>query len=181
MYSYFYENGKEDAEGIEILKYKICLPEFEKKERMTKFYREISSGVKAFCDGELKKYALLQYEEKGDQRGKLGYPQIIYTLNGRVTYCDGEHLFVLIEAMLKRRGERAQICRRYDSHGWTLSDELLMRPKDIAELAFGGENIPKDVRKAKNLFISENRLFCCDGERINEIELPISEKGLSQI
>ena len=177
MYSYFYENGKESIGNIEVLKYKICLPEFEGKKRMTGFYREIASGVKKFCEGELKKYALSQYEENGEKTGRLGYPQIIYTLNGRVTHCDGEHLFVLIEAMLKRRGERAQICRRYDSHGWTLSDELLMRPKDIAALFFGRENIPKDIRKAKNLFVSENRLFCCDEERICEIELPVDNRN----
>ena len=171
MYSYFYKNGKESIEGIEILKYKICLPEFEGRERMTEFYRKIAAGVMTFCEGELKKYAFSQYEEKSGEIGRMGYPQIIYTLNGRVTHCDGEHLFVLIEAMLKRRGERAQICRRYDSHGWTLSDELLMRPKDIALLASGGGNISKDAKRAKNLFISEGRLFSCEGERISEIEL----------
>ena len=173
MYSYFYKNGKESADGVEILRYKICLPEFEGRERMSCFYREIARSVLSFCEGELKQFAFTQYEERRGERTKAGYPMIIYTLNGRVTYSDGEHIFVLIEAMLKRRGERAQICRRYDAHGWELSSQLLMPPKDVLALAVGERPFPKEAKKAKNLFILDGRLFSCEEEKICEIELPI--------
>ena len=173
MYSYFYKNGKESADGAEILRYKICLPEFEGRERMSRFYGEIAKSVLSFCEGELKQFALKQYEERHGERGKTGYSMIIYTLNGRVTYCDGDHLFVLVEAMLKRRGERAQICRRYDCHGWTLSDQLLMPPKDILTLAAGERPLPKEAKKAENLFILDGRLFSCEEEKICEIKFPI--------
>ena len=170
MYSYFYKNGKESADGKDILRYKICLPEFEGRERMSRFYGEIARSVLSFCEGELKLFALKQYEERRDERGRLGYPMIIYTLNGRVTYCDGEHLFVLIEAVLKRRGERAQICRRYDCHGWTLSSQLLMPPRDVLALAAGDRPFPREAKRAKDLFILDGRLFSCERERISEIE-----------
>ena len=172
MYSYFYKNGKESADGAEILRYKICLPEFEGRERMSRFYGEIASSVLRFCDGELKEFAISQYGERRGEREKTGYPMIIYTLNGRVTYCDGEHIFVLIEAMLKRRGERAQICRRYDCHGWTLSDQLLMPPKDVLALVLGDRPVPKEAKGAKNLFILDGRLFSCEEEKICEIGIP---------
>ena len=170
MYGYFNRFGNAEAEGVEILKYKISLPYFEGRERMTEFYQRICEQILTFCETELKNFAKEQYDMRADTEVKGRYPEIIYALNGRVTHADVERVFVLIEATLKKYGESERICRRYDAHAWSVEDELLISPKKAARAIIPDGKLPKEVKRAEGIFVSDGRLFSCRGDRICEIE-----------
>ncbi len=177
MVTYFNQGGRHKAEGVEILRYRLCLPVFTDKKRISKFYEDISELTLEYCKNELTEYAKKAYTECDIPKKKFNFPPICYSLDGRVTYEDGYTAFVKLIAKTEHRGSPDEYRTAYDAHAWSLSDELLMPPRLAAEGFLGRRDIPRTLRGDTGFLVENGKYYVCFKDRTEEI-VP-SQKQLS--
>ena len=169
MYRYFCLSGRHTFDGVEIMRYKISVPEFIGHDRISQFYREISERVQSFCEGDLKDHAKAEYERSEITNKKFRYPCLIYKLDGTVTY-DGEEIaFVRMEATLKKLGDTSPMCRTYDAHTWSLSDECIIPPKRAASLLVPDKRLLKKIKSPRGVLYSDGKIFLCEKDSLIEL------------
>ena len=169
MYSYFCLSGRHVIDGVEVMRYRISLPEFTGLERISQFYREISERVVAFCEGELKAYAEGEYGKADAKTRKFRYPAIAYRLDGSVTYEGEAVIFVRIEATLKRHGDTALMRRAYDAHAWSPTDECLIPSRQAAGIVAPDKKLARRIKSSQSVLYSDGRIFVCDRDSITEL------------
>lgn len=168
MYRYFSRFGKGVNNGAEVLRYKMILPEFEVMARVSEFYRTVADKVEDFCRAELCEYAAKEYSVNESSGERSRFRTLRYLLEGRVTYDDGETVFVSLCASLVKNGA---VTRSYDAHAWSYEDQRLIPPTQAARIFIPKGRLPREVRRADGIYVSEGRMFACRGRELTEIEL----------
>lgn len=170
MYKYFCRFGKcFGDDGVEVMRYSVTLPEFEDMERITGFYRSVADRVVEYCENELKSYAVGEYERSELPKKRLMYKAIRYLLEGRVTHEDGDVVFVRLCASLIK-GSEGENARSYDAHAWSVWEQKLLPPMQAARIYIPHGKLPREIRKADGIYLSDGKLFACKGSKISELE-----------
>lgn len=169
MVEYYSLTQGHSFEGTPILRYKIALPRFTDKARMTEFYGQIYDRVIGYCKDDLCRHSEEKYLQCDIPRKKFDYPPLIYRLEGRVTCIDGDLLFVKLTATVSQRG-LSNTVTVYDAHAWSVSDECLIPPKAAAREYLKVRKAPRQM--GKNGFLVENgKAFICLKDRLVPISL----------
>ena len=166
MCKYFCRVGKSHLDGVEILRYRIKLPEFEDMDHISQFYRSVADTVGEFCESELREYAEREYATVTEAESRLRYRPLRYLLDGSVTCDDGETVFVRLAASLVR-GDVISQC--YDAHAWSREGQRMIPPIRVARMLIPKGKLPREVRRADGIYISEGRIYACRGRELTEI------------
>ena len=153
MIEYYTHSAGHCFDGVQVLRYKIALPHFSGRDKISVFYREIYNRALGYCESELCSLSEKKYAECNMPRKKFDYPPLIYRLEGRVTCVEGDLVFVKLTASVSQRG-LSDTLTVYDPHVWSLSEELLLPPKMAAREYMGTGKASKKI--GKNGFLVEN-------------------------
>lgn len=174
------QNGRICVSGVEVLSYRISLPEWTEFAEVSAAYGGIAERAIAFCETQLRERAEGEFEASEDPQKRFRFPAYRYRLEGRVTYEDGarEIASVCLTAELKRRGETACLERNVEVHTWKLSEALLLPPEQTAVLWEPALRLPKKMRRRGDLLLEGNRLFWIYGAEKQELfaERTVSRK-----
>ena len=170
MLDYFCRSERYCFEGVELLRYKIVLPELRRYPKISEFYRDIFEIVVNYCESALRDKAKEEYDNCEIPRKKFNYPPICYSLDGRITYADDEVIFVRLIAETRKRGIENSVIRACDAHAWSPRDQLLMPPKQAAGLFLKKKDIPKSLKQKNGFFVENGKFYTCGGEGIEEIQ-----------
>lgn len=122
--------------GTEVLRYRICLPQWERYAVMSELYREIGARAARYCEEVLRPYAERCYEESEQADKRFRFPAFCYALEGRVTYEDERVVSVGLTVQWRRRGAREALAQYVEGHTWQREEECLLPPRQ-ALLALG--------------------------------------------
>ena len=172
MNEYYSRRAGHSFEGVEVLRYKIVLPEISERQCISEFYKGIYDRVIAYCEGDLIKYAEQKYTDCDMPKKKFNYPPISYALVGKVTAEKDGLLFIKLVASVSQRGLSDTITV-YDAHAWDLNEERLLPPKMAARSYFGGGSFRQ---LGKDGFLVENgKAFVCRKEGLSPLEIAKKE------
>lgn len=175
MVQYVCRTGCERVAGVEVLTYRICLPQWENLEKISAFYSEIEQRARSFCETSLKRIAEEAFETSEDPRKRFCFPTFRYALEGSVTCEDTQAnlLSVRLVAEWKRRGTVDCLERQLQAHTWSLSEEILLPPEQIAERLGANARLARKIRKKKDVLLDRGELFFLNGgewEKFNFLE-----------
>lgn len=173
MWKYRCQNGRICVSGVEVLRYRISLPEWEEFEAVSSVYGEIADRSLSFCETTLRQMAEAEFEASEDPRKKFRFPAFRYRLEGRVTYEDAQmgiaSVFLIAEM---KRGDRADYVERHaEAHTWNLSEGLLLPPEQVVALRCPTERVPKKLRREDGILIDGESLFLIRGAERRELIL----------
>ena len=164
------QKGTEAINGVEILRWRIDLPQPEELAEISAFYRELAAGVAEFCRGALKQRAETEYEHCDDPKKRFRFSPLIYALTGRIAAREASLLSVELTVSLRRDGHL--LSRRVWGQVFDLSEQVLLPPELITSMR-GMPKPPKRIRKQIGaLLVSEGTLW----ERKNEEWVPFFGK-----
>ncbi len=169
MVTYLNLGGKHKAEGVEVLRYRLCLPVFSQSDRISKFYGDIAELAHQYCKNELSRRAEEIFYNCDMPKKRFNYPPICYCLEGRVTYEDGDIAFVKLLAKSEHRGFPDDRRFAMDAHAWSLSDSLLIPPRQAAEGFLTRRDIPKALGKQGGFLVENGKYYICFRDRMEEI------------
>lgn len=172
---YVCRTGCERISGVEVLTYRISLPQWGSLERISDFYSAVEQRTLSFCETTLKKIAEEAFESSEDPRKRFCFPTFRYALEGRVTCEDTKAnlLSVRLEAELKRKGTVDCLERQLQAHTWSLSEEMLLPPEQIAERLGGNARHARKIRKKKDVLVDQGEVYFLNGcvwEKFNILE-----------
>ena len=170
MLEYYTISNKHIFEGVEVLRYRITLPAISDAEEITVFYREIGDAAADFCSTSLTAYAEERYAECELPKKKFVYAPLCYELEGRVTYEDGELIFIMLRACTHQRLPQDSGTSVYDAHAWSLTDKCLLPPRYAARSFLGKRRLPRDI--GKNGFLVDNGIpYICYPDRSERLQI----------
>lgn len=155
MVQYVNRTGCARVCGTEVLTYRISLPQWDRLGKISAFYLEIENRTRSFCETALKTMAEEDFERSDDPKKRFCFPTFRYVLEACVTYENvGEDLLsVRLVTELRRRGSVDCLERHLQAHTWSLSEEILIPPEQIAERLMGNARIPRNIRKNKDVLV----------------------------
>ncbi len=137
MVRYHTKTARFCVSGTEVLRCRISLPEWDGRERINSFYRQVGEQTYHFCETRLREIAEGAFEESADEKKKFRFPAFSYLLEVQVTETEDEAT-VTLAAQWRQRGMAEPLAIGRDTHIWQLSEEQLVPPKK-----------KKKVRKSK--------------------------------
>ena len=135
------------------------------------FYEEISDGVRAFCEGELRRRAEEDFEACEDPKKRFFYPSFCYTLEGRIPWEDRERDWVAVrlDACLGRKGGGEILARGADAHVWHRTEGCLIPPQEVARVLGCRRLSWRERKKADGVLMDGGKVWLCMGGEWTEL------------
>ncbi len=101
--------GRHTHAGVEVMRYRISLPQFEDLSEINAFYEQIAKRAESFCRERLFARAQSSYDEDPNEKKRFSHRPYRYTLEGQILSDDGAHVTVKLVASLREPdGSQAQ-------------------------------------------------------------------------
>lgn len=169
------QKGTEAINGVEILRWRIDLPQLEELAEISAFYCELAARTAAFCRGALKQRAETEYEHCDDPKKRFRFPPLVYALTGRIAAREASLLSVELTVSLRRDGHL--LAHRIWGQVFDLGDQVLLPPELITSMR-GMPKPPKRIRKQIGaLLVSEGTLW----ERKNGEWVPLLGRNVKKL
>ena len=146
---------------------------------MSQFYEKIEKEALSFCEGALLSVAQREFEGCDDPKKRFSFPTFLYSLEGRVSYesLERDLLTVRLTATLSRRGEGTPRERNTDGHAWSLSEERMLPPTQVAD-ALGARRLRRRERKGMaGIYVEGGELWLCKDGRVYAVGHEKSKKS----
>ena len=172
MEEYICRTGCARVLGVEVLTYRISLPKWEKRDKISEFYAQVEARTLSFCETALRRMAERCFDASEDPKKRFHFPAFRYGLEGRVTWedTDTDLVSVCLTAELKQKGDCLESCLQ--AHTWSLSEEVLLPPEQIAErLALQGR-FSRKMRKKEHFLVKNRTLLFLDGDTWSRVSFP---------
>lgn len=160
--------------GVEVLRCRIHLPQWEEYEALSDFYRELGERALGFCEGVLRPEAEAAYECSEDSRKRFHFSPFLYDLTGQVCWQEAELLSVRLTAELSRRGSPEPRSRGWDAHTWQVENGVptLLPPEQVVLARTGKPLTARKRKRAKGVLIDGGRLWLCGADGWEELPCP---------
>ncbi len=154
--------------GVTVFSYRISIPSWEEKTKMTEFYQKISLEAEEFCQSKLIPLAEGDFSASEDPNKRFRYAPFFYTLSGRVTGEKEGILSVLLEAKWGRRGEKELLGQGFDAHTWEWQEENLLPPAHVTRRLSLQRIRRKDRRRCRGVFLDGETIRLCFSKELKE-------------
>ena len=156
------KRGVERKDGVEILCWRIEVPDLSEHEGIPSFLGEIAERTAAFCASALRKNAEERYDAFGDPKKRFRYPPLVYKLTVETVEESPELLSCELTVSLGQGG-RGLFCRRFGLI-FDRSDGTLLSPVEAARRR-GVRHLPRSVRRTVGgVLLKDGRVFLEKGQ-----------------
>ena len=124
------KRGSESKDGVEILRWRIEMPELPVYETVIAFFETIASSVSDFCQGALKARASEAYEHSTDPKKRFRHPPLVYECVAEPAEEGADFLSIKLTVSLRQGGK--DLCRRSFGLVFDRSDQTLLSPREAA-------------------------------------------------
>ncbi len=128
MVRYHTKTARFCVSGTEVLRCRLSLPEWEGREKINAFYRQVGEHAFRFCETRLRELAEGAFEESADEKKKFRFPPFSYLLEVQVTE-NGDEATVSLLAQWRQKGVAEPLAVGRDTHIWQISEEQLVPPR----------------------------------------------------
>ena len=156
-------------DGVEVLRYKIELPNLPRLNKITEFYRGCADKAAEYCEGELSELARSEYISSDMSQKKFRYKGLVYKLCGRVTYENDGLLFIYLTASLEGGG-RERVTSA-DGHAWDKADEGLLPPNQAIRRVRPDIKLRRKLRKSDGIVYLDGVFYSCTKGSLQEIKI----------
>ena len=119
--------GRHTHAGVEVLSFRLSLPNVESMPALTDFYEQMAERVTDFCQRELAPMAEGAYDADPDPKKRFHFRPYRYDLTGRVEEDDGTRLRVrLCARLVMSDGAQKSFC---DEQIWEKGSGMLIKEK----------------------------------------------------
>ncbi len=110
-------------------------PVFEELESINLFYENAVGKALEWFSGFLYAKASDEYDISDDPKKRFGSISYRYTLNFKVTHCEGQLLSVKNEVTLKR-GKNDTVAKHIDAQVWRTDSQIIIKPPMLVRKFF---------------------------------------------
>ena len=101
--------GRHTHAGVEVMRYRISLPQLDDKPEINAFYEQIAKRAENFCRERIFARAEALYDEDPNEKKRFSHRPYRYTLEEQILSDDGTHVTVrLVAKACEPDGSQAQ-------------------------------------------------------------------------
>lgn len=169
MFDLIYKRGCRRVLGVHVFGYSLSFPDLKEYPRIAAFYRDICALAAESCDTQLGPRAEADFLSLSERDRQTVFRPYAYALTGEVSYFDSEIMIIKLTAVLKNP-RLGQIQRIFEVHAWSLDDERLIPPRQVARRFIPKGRLPSMMGDCGFLAEGENYYLCKNGS-LSPIEI----------